>query len=438
MSTAVTLETSDSGAPLPPRGAFARWWASQPWMAAGFLISSFVIGTALFTILVTLIAVGGGLVITLIGIPILVVAFQVWKGAAILERRRIKFFFGKEIPTPYRQIPPGTLFQRARAQIADPAVWRDLIYDFLLFPIGVAEFVIATVLLSISVGLMAAPSYFWIGGGVSLFGDTSTGRGWIVDTWPEALAVMVIGALLIYPCSWVLVWISRGHVWFAEVMLSSSREEELEERVDVLTKSRTDVMEAMLLERRRIERDLHDGAQQRLVSLAMNLGMAKEKMSSDPDAAQDLVNQSHEEAKMVLGELRDLVRGIHPAVLTDRGLDAAISSIAGRCPVPVTVSVLLKERPAEAVESTAYFIVAECLTNVAKHSNATRASVRVMQEGQSLLLDIWDDGSGGATMTGSHGLGGLADRVAALDGKFEVVSPRDGGTRVYAEIPCGL
>lgn len=437
MSSVDEIEVSPQRSGMAPQGVFGRWWAAKPWMAAGFMISSFIIGVALFVILVTLIAVGGGLVITLVGIPILVIAFQVWKGAAILERHRIRLFFGKEIPNPYRPVSTGTLFQRGRSQLADPAIWRDLIYDFLLFPIGIAEFTIAIVALAFSIGLMSAPSYFWIGNGVSVFGDSTAGTGWIIDTWQEALVLVVIGVLLLYPCSWVMVWISKGHVWFATVMLGSSREEELEERVDVLTKTRTDVMEAMLLERRRIERDLHDGAQQRLVSLAMNLGMAKEKMESDPEAAMELVTQSHEEAKMVLGELRELVRGIHPAVLTDRGLDAAISSIAGRCPVPVTVSVLLKERPSEAVESTAYFIVAEALTNVAKHSNATKASVRVMEEADTLRLDIWDDGGGGATLSGSHGLGGLADRVAALDGKFEVVSPRNGGTRVYAEIPCG-
>jgi signal transduction histidine kinase len=195
-------------------------------------------------------------------------------------------------------------------------------------------------------------------------------------------------------------------------------------------------MDAMLAERRRIERDLHDGAQQRLVSLAMNLGMAKEKMASDPDAARELVAASHDEAKQVLSELRELVRGIHPAVLTDRGLDAAISSIAGRCPVPVTIDVNLDARPSEGIEATAYFIVAEALTNVAKHSGATMAAVRINQHGDRLLIEVGDNGHGGAVVQRDSGLGGLADRVAALDGRFMVSSPPDGGTWVVAEIPC--
>jgi signal transduction histidine kinase len=195
-------------------------------------------------------------------------------------------------------------------------------------------------------------------------------------------------------------------------------------------------MDAMLLERRRIERDLHDGAQQRLVSLAMNLGMAKEKMESDPPAAKELVDASHEEAKLVLKELRELVQGIHPAVLTDRGLDAAISAIAGRSPVPVTVEVDLPARPPEAVESTAYFVVAEALTNIAKHSAATQARVTIWREGDLLHLIIWDNGNGGATVAEQSGLAGLVDRVAALDGQLTVQSPPNGGTTVRAQIPC--
>jgi signal transduction histidine kinase len=211
----------------------------------------------------------------------------------------------------------------------------------------------------------------------------------------------------------------------------------LAERVDVLTKSRSGVMEAMLLERRRIERDLHDGAQQRLVALAMDLGMAKEKLRTDPAAAQRLVESSHEEAKRVLSDLRDLVRGIYPAVLTDRGLDAAISSVAGRSPVLVTVDVELPERPPEAVEATAYFVVVEALTNVAKHSGASEAKVWVRRVNDRLAIEVTDNGAGGADTKAGTGLGGLADRIAALDGQLTIDSPVGGPTRVRAEIPIG-
>jgi signal transduction histidine kinase len=420
----------------PQPNILRRLWRAKPWMAAGFLVTSFAFGTILFVILVTLIALGAGLAITLIGIPILGIAMLTWMAAAMLERQRIKLFFGVTIPAPYKPRPEGSLLHRARVLLGDGAVWKDLIYSFLLFPIGVAEFVIVTVAVTLPFGMIAAPTYYWAGDGPTVFGDSDGGTGWQVDTLPEAIAFAVIGVVILVPCLWAIVGVARGHVIFAKWMLGRNREEELEERVDVLTKTRSDVMDAMLDERRRIERDLHDGAQQRLVSLAMNLGMAKEKMKTDPDAAQALIETSHDEAKQVLGELRELVRGIHPAVLTDRGLDAAISAIAGRSPVPVTVEVHLDERLPEAVESTAYFIVAEALTNVAKHSGATRARVTIWKDEGILTVLVWDDGAGGAAVTPKGGLGGLADRVAALDGRFTVESPGSGGTTVRAEIPC--
>jgi signal transduction histidine kinase len=189
-------------------------------------------------------------------------------------------------------------------------------------------------------------------------------------------------------------------------------------------------------ERRRIERDLHDGAQQRLVALAMDLGMAREKLASQPEAARALIDEAHDGAKRALAELRNLARGIHPAVLTDRGLDAAISALAARSPVPVEVDVQLHGRPPAAVESTAYFVVAEALANVAKHAAATHAEVRVIRKDEWLLVEVCDDSVGGADPAGG-GLAGLADRVAAVDGRLAVASPQGGPTVVRAELPCG-
>jgi signal transduction histidine kinase len=205
-----------------------------------------------------------------------------------------------------------------------------------------------------------------------------------------------------------------------------------------LTASRSRAVQAALAERRRIERDLHDGAQQRLVSLAMELGMAKEKLAEDPEAARKLVEEAHGEAKLALAEIRDLVQGIHPAVLSDRGLDAAISALAGRCPVPVEVDVELDRRPPEAAETTAYFVVAEALANVAKHSGASEAHVAVWREPEDwLVVEVTDDGKGGADPESGTGFAGLADRLAALDGRLFVESPVGGPTRVRAELPLG-
>ncbi|MGH2603121.1 MAG: sensor histidine kinase, partial [Dehalococcoidia bacterium] len=275
-------------------------------------------------------------------------------------------------------------------------------------------------------------------GGVELWGNASLGNGgFIVDTLPEALFVSAAGIPMLVLMAFILVGMSRAHLVFAHALLGRNREEELEARVGELTESRSRVMEATLAERRRIERDLHDGAQQRLVALAMDLGMAKIKMDSDPDAARRLVDEAHKEAKLALVEIRHLVMGIHPAVLTDRGLDAAVSGLASRCPIPVAVNVELDQRLSDAVESTAYFIVAEALTNVAKHSVANEAWITIHREGNRLVVEVGDNGLGGADPMGGSGLAGLADRVVALDGRFTVDSPPGGPTVIRAEIPCG-
>jgi signal transduction histidine kinase len=220
--------------------------------------------------------------------------------------------------------------------------------------------------------------------------------------------------------------------------LGPSRRARLTERVEELTESRSRVLAVALAERRRIERDLHDGAQQRLVSLAMDLGIARQKITTDPEAARALVEEAHGEAKRALGDIRDLVRGIHPAVLSDRGLDAAISALTDRCPLPVEVDVDLNDRPPEAVEATAYFVVAEALANVAKHAEASETCVTVRREpGDRLVVEVVDDGKGGADPETGTGLAGLRDRLAALDGRLFVESPTGGPTRVRAELPLG-
>ncbi|MEU8353603.1 histidine kinase, partial [Streptomyces sp. NPDC048845] len=179
----------------------------------------------------------------------------------------------------------------------------------------------------------------------------------------------------------------------------------------------------------------HDGAQARLVNLAMGLGLAKEKLLEDPEAAARMVGEAHGEVKIALQELRDLARGIHPAILTDRGLGPALSALSARCTVPVNVSVELEERPAAAIEGIAYFTVSELLQNISKHSGARRASVDVWRTGDRLLLQVEDDGRGGADLSGGTGLAGLAERLGAVDGLFVLDSPAGGPTSVTAELP---
>ncbi len=246
--------------------------------------------------------------------------------------------------------------------------------------------------------------------------------------------VTLVSLFVLWP---VLPFITRGLTAVDRALVRGllSPSDELERRIAELESDRGVVVDTAAADLRRIERDLHDGAQARLVALAMGLGLAKEKLTEDPEAAARMVEEAHGEVKVALQELRDLARGIHPAVLTDRGLDAALSAIASRCTVPVSVSVDLPGRPAEAIEGIAYFTVSELLQNVSKHSGARSASVEVWRAADRLLIQVTDDGSGGARLDGGSGMAGLAERLGAVDGLFVLDSPVGGPTAVTAELP---
>jgi len=241
---------------------------------------------------------------------------------------------------------------------------------------------------------------------------------------------LATGAILLAPA------LARLDVRAARWMIESSRAEELATRVEELSHSRAEVVDAADAERRRIERDLHDGAQQRLVSLAMNLGLARTQLSHVDPQAREVIEHAHDEAKQALAELRELVRGLHPAVLNDRGLDAALSGIAARSPVPARLSVELSVRPSPTVEAIAYFVVSEALSNVAKHSRAGSVEISVKGSEALLHITIRDDGVGGANPSGGTGLRGLAQRVSSVDGSLHVSSPPGGPTLITVELPC--
>ncbi len=222
----------------------------------------------------------------------------------------------------------------------------------------------------------------------------------------------------------------------AALALENARlEVELRARLEALRASRARLVEAGDAERRRLGRDLHDGAQQRLVALMIELQLARERFAQDPEAARELVDSAFANAQAAVGELRDLASGIHPAVLSQRGLEAALESLASRAPVPVELESSLAERLPIAVETAAYFVVAEALTNVAKYAQATHATVEVRRENGCAVVDVRDDGIGGADAGGGSGLRGLGDRVGALDGTLSVESPPGAGTLVRARIP---
>jgi signal transduction histidine kinase len=210
---------------------------------------------------------------------------------------------------------------------------------------------------------------------------------------------------------------------------------QLRARVEDLRASRARLVEAGTHERRRLERNLHDGAQQRLVALSLTLRLAQGKVHEHPDQAHELLNAAQDELNLALGELRELARGIHPAVLSDRGLGAALEALAGRAPIPVQLAELPNDRLPEAIEAAAYFMIAEALTNVVKYAHASQATVRVSRDNGRAVVEIADDGVGGADPDRGSGLRGLADRVSALDGRMEIESPAGAGTRLRAEIP---
>lgn len=393
------------------------------------MLLSFVVGLFWFVVLVTLISTGLGLAITLVGLPLLAGTMYVWIYGAKFERSRIGALLGESIADPYA--PPTTdgKWERFRSRLLHRHTWFDLLYLLVLFPVGVAEFVIATVVVTVPFSLLLVPSYYWIGAGPQI-------PGWQIDTLAEAALLSLVGLPLTILIPYVFVGIGRGHAWFARQLLGKNREAELEARVDRLSDSRSRAVDVSVAELRRIERDLHDGAQPRLVKLSMDLGMAKEKFDSDPEAARNLVESAHEEAKRAMTEIRNLARGIHPAVLTDRGLNDAISALAGQTPVDVEVESRLDQRLPAAVESTAYFIVAEALTNIARHSNANHARIAMRLDGDTLIIDINDDGIGGADPSRGTGLAGMSDRAAALDGSVTITSPAGGPTNIHVELPC--
>jgi signal transduction histidine kinase len=248
--------------------------------------------------------------------------------------------------------------------------------------------------------------------------------------------VIILGLIGCALGPWVIRGLSSFQLATARVLVGPDSWTSLVSRVSQLTVSRAAAADAQAGQLRRIERDLHDGAQARLVALAVDLGIALEKLNTEPDDSRRLIEQAHEQSKRALADLRQRVRGIAPTVLEDRGLDAALSAIIANSPVPVTLDVDIPRRLPEAVETAAYFVVSEALANVAKHSGATACRVRVHQRGGIALVEISDDGHGGADALGGTGLRGLGGRVAALDGWFEVNSPAGGPTMVRAEIPC--
>ena len=342
-----------------------------------YLLLSFPFGTVYFTFLVTGLSVGVGTAITLFGVPVLIGMVFAWRALARFERRLLDLTLGLELGDPYRPLKSGGAFGRLRERLADPATWKDLVYLFLAFPLGLLSFVVTITMSALVLGFLLAPVWYWsLPRGIEL-GALS------VDSLPKALAVVPLGAVFAVLGLLSVRALAAMHTAAAPILLGSSPDPELSARVEDLEGSRARITAAADAERRRLERDLHDGAQQRLVAVSLVLGLAS------------------------------------------------------RASVPVEVQSVPEERLPEPVEAAAYFMVSEALTNVAKYARAGQATVNVSVGDGVATVEVADDGAGGADPRSGSGLRGLADRVGAHDGTLQLDSPPGVGTRLLARIPVG-
>jgi signal transduction histidine kinase len=367
-----------------------------------------------------------GHVVLYLGVVIAGPVLALWavQGLTALQRSRLRAVSRVDIPAGSRAAerkpwPVGPWLAAG--------TWRQLAFHVLSIGTGAAS------------GLAAA---CWLAPAAAI--------GYLVAGHPSAAAGAAAGVTavgLLFAAPWLASKVARADETLARALLGPSHSEELALRLESLTRSRAEIVAATDAERRRIERDLHDGAQQRLVSLAMNLGMARARFNDAPAAVLRAIADAHDEAMLALSEMREFIRGLHPAVLNDRGLDAALSGLAARAPLPVRLRVDVPRPASPSVEAVAYFIVSEALTNVAKHAQATHAEVTVSRDGDTLRVAVTDNGSGGAVPAesggawggdagGGTGLLGLVQRAASVDGTLTIGSPPGGPTVMAAELPC--
>jgi signal transduction histidine kinase len=387
------------------------------WSAAVDLLIDGVLGPLWLTLTVTFYAFGFALIPAAgFGVLLLVVAGDITRLASQVERGRAIALYDIAIQAPdspeLTQVGWRGLLERARVAVVDPHTWRLMLHNLLSTVLGLGL---------IGFGGFALTAVVFVGVTVNV---------------PLCILTALVAVLALVVYIWLVGRLDRMVV---AQLLGRSDRQRLLAQVGSLADARRGAVDAASLERERIERDLHDGIQPGLVSVAMSIDMARNKLDTDPVAARALLDQAHADAKSSITELRELARGIHPAVLVDRGLDAALSAIAARCSVPTTVEVDLPERPSAEVEAVVYFTVTEALTNVAKHSGAHSCTTIVEQRGTTVMATVADDGIGGARVgegLGRGGLSGMADRARAAGGRVLVDSPAGGPTVITVEIPC--
>jgi signal transduction histidine kinase len=405
----------------PTRRPSARHLADTAHRFTGALLAGGLIACAAYVLL--FLALGTLVFSPVAGLGLPFLAIMTWfvRPLASLERLRVRWVTGAPVAEAYRPLR-GSLLAQVRTLLIDPGTWRDLAWLFAAIVAG---------------GLGLAALFALVLGLICLAAPLILALHRTSGPYPlKALALIPLGAVLAvvgwWACRRMSVALARVSGW----LLAPGEGARLRAQMERLAESRAETVDASAAELRRIERDLHDGAQARLVSLTMSLGMAEEEIDRRPEAARQLVAEARASARTALNELRHLVRGIHPPVLTERGLGAAVEALALASAVPVEVDIQLEQRLAAPLESALYFVIAEALANVARHSSASWAFVRLWREQGRLRLMVHDDGHGGADPVRGSGLRGIQQRLAAFDGSMTLTSPPGGPTELFAELPC--
>lgn len=405
---------------------------------SAYTFVQFPLATASFVALVTGLSLAAGMMILVVGLPLLVAALGVARLFAAAQRQLVGLRGHGTLHGTYRRSRTGPWWKRMLATVRTPQPWLDTLHGLVAFPVATFTFVVATVWWSVTLGGLT----FWIWGRFIPEGDPSENTTlpellhWNVPEWVLYLLLGLVALATLAP---LMRLCASMHEALARLLLDNERVRELEAQVRELDAARDAATHAELQSLRRLERDLHDGPQQRLVRLGMDLAVAERRLDTEPEAARQLVSEARALAAETLGELRALSRGIAPPILVDRGLHAALVAMAARSPVPATVDVDLPSglTLAEPVDTALYFAVSEAMANVAKHSGASQAAISIHYDGRAAIAEVADNGAGGAVVVPGHGLSGLVDRLAALHGTLTVDSPAGGPTRVVARIPCG-
>ncbi|GIF42569.1 sensor histidine kinase [Actinoplanes xinjiangensis] len=397
--------------------------------AAVYLLGNAVTGLLTLLVSVLLFAAGGVLAVVVVGLPLLAGLGLIGLPVAAIERRLQRLIDGRPLPHRHRVPPEPGLASWLRTRYTEAGTWRELGFAGLLMTVLWPVDLLAVILgVTVPPALVATPVLF---GTIGDAEQVNVLKAYPVTSWTEAFLSAAAGLVAVAACAGGLVLLARVRAALARAILTPRHD--LDETVVELTRSRVRLVDAFEAERTRIERDLHDGAQQRLVALTVMLGLAR--LDAGGPLA-DQLSRAHDQAGLALVELRELIRGIHPPVLTDFGLEAAVADLADRCPVPVDVAFDVPQRFSAAVESAAYFVVSEALANLARHSGADRGTITGRYAARTLTVEIGDNGRGGADIGAGTGLLGLADRVSVVGGRLSLSSPPGGPTRLIVEIPC--